>query len=246
MRLLVGLILLLNSVAQGQVLMHSHNDYNQTRPLETALLSHFNSVEADVTEFENQLIVSHDTKDLSEKPTLEDLYLKPLTKDFCEHSSLKFLFIDIKKRQLGTLNLLHDLISKYEVLFLRRGESLKKNKIQIIISGDVDRKSLVESDTYPYFFVDGRLADLNLDIDSAVMPIISANFQLVERWRKGEKLSNNQKEKLKTLVKHIHQENKKLRFWNTRDETIFWQLLKDIGVDIIGTDHIDELNQFIE
>jgi alkaline phosphatase len=77
------------------------------------------------------------------------------------------------------------------------------------------------------------------------MPIISANFQMIVPWRNGQELSRTQRERLISLVNQIHHENKKLRFWNTRDENIFWELLQDIGVDIIGTDHIQELNQFL-
>ncbi|MFT5883877.1 MAG: hypothetical protein ACI9IP_000327 [Arcticibacterium sp.] len=246
MRFSLGFLLLLFHLSsEGQALKHSHNDYEQAKPLETALLYHFNSIESDITEFQGRLIVSHDAKNLHQKPTLEVLYLKPLSLAFQKQSSLQYFFIDVKNRQENTLDLLHELVSSYDRLFLKRGESLGQHKVQIILSGDVERMELVDSNVYPYFFVDGRLSDINQNINSAVMPIISANFQLVEPWRINQQLSPSQKERLSTFVNQIHQENKKLRFWNTRDETIFWQLLQDIGVDIIGTDHIQELNEFI-
>lgn len=238
-------LLLFHLSSQGQILKHSHNDYEQAKPLVTALFCQFNSIESDIIEFQGRLIVTHDAQNLSQKPTLEDLYLKPLSRNFQEHSSLKYLFIDVKNRQENTLDLLHELVSKYGRLFLKRGESLVDQKIQIIITGDVKRFDLVSSHLYPYFFVDGRIADLNQNINSAIMPIISANFQMIVPWRNGQELSRTQRERLISLVNQIHHENKKLRFWNTRDEIIFWELLQDIGVDIIGTDHIQELNQFL-
>ena len=73
---------LLLSAAEPKVVpltrAHSHNDYEQRRPLAEALSRGFWSVEADVWLHQGQLLVAHDFIDVLPEKTLQSLYLNPL------------------------------------------------------------------------------------------------------------------------------------------------------------------------
>ena len=74
------LLMILPSSANAAVTqlsrVHSHNDYERTRPLQDALDYKISSVEADVWLRKNELMVSH--LRVVFRGDLEDLYLKPL------------------------------------------------------------------------------------------------------------------------------------------------------------------------
>ena len=58
---------------------HSHNDYTRKRPLWDALENGFTSIEVDVfLASDGSLRVSHIPFALKLKPTLDELYLKPI------------------------------------------------------------------------------------------------------------------------------------------------------------------------
>ena len=58
---------------------HSHNDYTRDSPLYDALKYGFTSIEVDVYWHKGRMVVTHDDKLLDEKPTLQELYLNPLS-----------------------------------------------------------------------------------------------------------------------------------------------------------------------
>ena len=59
----------------SQANAHSHNDYEQKNPFHEAYNEQFGSIEADVHLVEGKLLVGHDSKDLSQSRTLENLFL---------------------------------------------------------------------------------------------------------------------------------------------------------------------------
>ena len=52
---------------------HSHNDYHQKNPLQSALLHGLRSVEVDVFPFDGELFVAHTRLELDEKKTIENM-----------------------------------------------------------------------------------------------------------------------------------------------------------------------------
>jgi len=67
---------------------HSHNDYEQARPLAEALDQGFCSVEADIFLVGDQLQVAHDRTGLRKERTLQSLYLDPLRKRIREQGGI--------------------------------------------------------------------------------------------------------------------------------------------------------------
>ena len=52
---------------------HSHNDYHQDDPLESALKHGIRSIEVDVFPIENELLVGHSRFDLEKERTIDDM-----------------------------------------------------------------------------------------------------------------------------------------------------------------------------
>jgi alkaline phosphatase len=53
---------------------HSHNDYEQSSPFELAYNEKFGSIEADIHLSNGMILVGHDSKDLKNDRTLENLF----------------------------------------------------------------------------------------------------------------------------------------------------------------------------
>jgi hypothetical protein len=47
------------------------------------------------------------------------------------------------------------------------------------------------------------------------------------------------------LVAQAHAQGRRLRFWATPDKPEVWQVLRAEGVDLIGTDHLAGLRDFL-
>lgn len=227
------------------ILAHSHNDYEQKKPLYTALDHGFNSIEIDIIPHGDQLIVSHDNKDLSNKPTIQDLYLNPLKNYLIENDKKNiWLLIDIKKYDDQVLDILHNLITEYEPLFKERNILEKEKPLQILLSGDLPRLEIMENEKYVFFFIDGRVEDLGKGYDSTLMPLVSSNFSHHTKWAGKGKMDKKEFEAVAAIVKAVQAENKKIRFWATPDKKRVWKKLQRLGVDVIGVDHIEQFNRF--
>jgi hypothetical protein len=105
---------------------HSHNDYDQKRPLAEALDHGFCSVEADIHLVDGQLLVAHDRVKTRPDRTLRSMYLDPLRErcrtngGFVHPATNAFtLLIDIKADAEGTYRLLDPLLREYQSILTR-------------------------------------------------------------------------------------------------------------------------------
>ena len=51
--------------------------------------------------------------------------------------------------------------------------------------------------------------------------------------------------KLKGIVDKAHQQGRRVRFWGAPDRLPIWQTLRDAGVDLINTDNLSGLENFL-
>ncbi|MEO1261384.1 MAG: hypothetical protein AAFZ15_21445 [Bacteroidota bacterium] len=225
------------------ILAHSHNDYEQKIPLYTAFDADFNSIEIDIVRDQNRLRVAHDSVDLGSKPFIEDLYLKPLKKLVDKNTRELWLLIDIKYYDQQTLDLLHETILTMEEVFQKRNNTSEK-PLKIILSGDLPRKEIIFNEKYIFFFLDGRPSDLKENYDAQLMPLISTNFTNYSTFKGKGKISKEELKSIDNLIREVHHQNKKMRFWKTRDNKKMWQFLVEIEVDMIGVDHIKRFIKF--
>ena len=72
------------------------------------------------------------------------------------------------------------------------------------------------------------------------MALISDNFRSYARWDGTGEVPDEDKAKLKRIIKRAHQAGCPIRFWNAPDTPNAWKKLYKLGVDIINTDNVAE------
>ena len=226
---------------------HAHNDYRHKRPLLDALENGFTSVEADVHWFEGKLVVAHDTATAS-SPTLEKKYFAPLDSVVKINKGLVypgsttqfFLMIDIKTKSELTYSALKELLKHYP----RLNCTTKSCAVKIFLSGERPL-SIVLSEGYMGFGIDGRPEDIGKGYASQWMPVISDTYENWATWKGQSPPGEKDLERIKELANRVHSDGKKLRLWAIPDNSIAWQALLDAGVDFINSDRLRELNLFL-
>jgi|688.fasta_scaffold01846_19 glycerophosphoryl diester phosphodiesterase len=231
---------------------HAHNDYLHPRPLLDALQLGFRSIEADVWLVQDRILVAHDRKDLSPERNFEEMYLKPLLKRFNDNNGWIYspnqtviLLIDIKSNGDEMYPKLKQLFEQYKPI-LKPQLPQRQPAVQAILSGNRPIK-LVQQDTESLAFIDGRLETLEFrDLNSRLIPLISDNWRNHFRWNGEGEFPQHEREKLNAIVKKTHDHGCLLRFWATPENERLWRVLRDSGVDLIGTDDLDKLASFLQ
>lgn len=228
---------------------HAHNDYEHDRPLLDALENGFVSVEADVWLLEEELFVSHDRPG-SPAPsrTLANLYLKPLAERLSANGGSVYkgfdqkfyLMIDFKSEAENTYKALMSDLQDVEVL----QKAIQNRTLVIFISGSRPMEMILKEKS-PLILLDGRPEDLGKGIPAGKMPVISQNYYRFSNWNGEGTMTSEDKEKIKKLVDTAHAEGKKVRLWAHPDRPEVWQQLMDLGVDLINTDKLKDLADFI-
>jgi glycerophosphoryl diester phosphodiesterase len=231
---------------------HSHNDYEQTRPLLEALDHGFCSVEADIFLVDDRLCVAHESSQIRPERTLQALYLDPLLARVRQNhghvysADTRFhLLIDIKSDGLATYQALDRLLQNYaDMLTRHENDQTITNAVSITISGNRPRDFLAAQSTR-YAAYDGRLADLDSNASPALIPLVSDNWRAHFQWRGQGPFPEPERMKLRELVRRAHEQGRTIRFWGNPDEAAGWAALRDAGVDLINTDHIAKLRDFL-
>ena len=231
---------------------HAHNDYEHARPLFDALDQGFCNVEADIYLVDGKLLVAHNRADVKPGRTLAALYLDPLRDQvrrnggrLFRHGPPAILLVDIKSEAGPTYAALHQELLRYaDMLTVFRGGTREPGAITVIISGNRPTQD-VATQPIRYAAVDGRADDLKSNPPPTLVPLISENWNNVFRWRWSGEMPAADREKLQHWVGQAHAQGRQVRFWNTPDRPDAWKLLREAGVDLIGTDHLAELAVFL-
>ena len=233
-RTAIFLILSNTTLLSGQMLL-SHNDYEQDIPLHDALNRDFEIIEADIYLRSDSIVVCHDEDKISNAPTLEDLYLRPLQAYPLEQLKGKILMLDIKEFSPLLLTTINNLKTKYKDLF---------DQISILISGDFDRNKISDNPIYDTLLLDGRMKNVASNISTQQMPIISIKITDICGWEGCSRITLDQAQKLKSVIDQIHESGRKIRFWNVEDGYQAWNVLRALEVDIIGVDNLEKYSQY--
>ncbi|MCF6411360.1 phosphatidylinositol-specific phospholipase C/glycerophosphodiester phosphodiesterase family protein [Pseudalkalibacillus salsuginis] len=237
---------------------HAHNDYWHDRPLLDALDHGFTSVEADVWLKDGDLFVAHDEEEIQQDRTLKSLYLDPLMETVKNHGSVYpgsqqdfLLWIDIKSEDEATYKELHKQLQNYQAMltkFLPSG--VKPGSVTVIVSGNRPR-TLMEEQEIRFAAYDGRMIDLGSNTSNEFMPVISDNWSKHFSWTGEGEMPEDEKEKLKRIVSTAHENGQIVRFWATPDSASkernsVWKELLEAGVDLINSDDLPGLQEFLE
>lgn len=260
MRSAIGALLLTLAVQAGAlagsptplVRAHAHNDYEHARPLLDALDQGFASVEADVHLVDGRLLVAHDRSKVQPERTLEALYLDPLAErirtngGFVYDRATEFtLLVDIKADAAGSYAVLKPLLARHPALYTRFTDTNRtQGPITVILSGDRPRE-IVKSEPVRWCAIDGLLADLDTNPSPYLIPLISESWRPTFAWFRDEQMTEADRGKLRALVTRTHQQGRRIRFWGVQDQPYVWRELRDAGVDLINTDRLADLKQFL-
>lgn len=236
---------------------HAHNDYAHPRPLLDALEQGFTSVEADIHLVDGDLYVAHDADDITPDRTLRSLYLDPLRTRIRQNDGLVYpkgpqftLLIDIKTDADATYKALAKILAEYQSIFTSFTPERSTDKPVIaIVSGNRPRE-LMESEKLRYAGYDGRMNDLESDAPATFMPLISDNWTRHFKWTGTGDMPEHERRKLIQIVQKAHKKGRRVRFWATRDNPsperqALWLELLHADVDLINTDHLEDLNHFL-
>ena len=241
---------------------HSHNDYEQKRPLLEALDHGFCSVEADVYLVEGQLWVAHDRKDLKPDRTLKSLYLEPLAERvrnrvgiFADPKARLMLLVDVKGQGPQVYERLKTELAPYASMLTRfRDSGVVTGAVTVVLSGD-RAWDLARADRDRWCALDGRMSDLTNAAPTGVagsstppaslVPLVSESWRTLFRWDGDGEMSASDSARLKGLVSQAHAQGRKIRFWALPDRPEAWKLCRDAGVDLINTDKIPALAAFL-
>ena len=228
---------------------HSHNDYLQKIPFFLAYEHHFGSVEADIWTTDGDLLVAHEQKTITKDRSLDSMYLMPIVRLFRQNRGQAWkdrsgtfqLLIDVKSEVEPALKLLAEKVSCFPEVFDPR---VNPDAVRIVITGN--RPEPENFKNFPaFFFFDGKLT-LNYSPDQLErVAMFSENLGILCSWRGKEPMSQTDRARLIQIIGGVHQNHRPIRFWNAPDDAQAWDLLLNLNVDYINTDHITELSEFL-
>jgi len=236
---------------------HAHNDYLHDPPLRAALEHGFASVEADIFLVGDRLCVAHEPNKVTPERTLQLLYLDPLRQRVKANEgrvhrggSRFLLFIDIKTAAEPTYRKLHEVLMQYRDVLTTFGlQGRKDGAITVIVSGNRPL-DLMRSQPLRYAGYDGRLTDLDSDVSADLILLISDQWSRSFAWRGEGPMPPQERQKLRDIVQKAHAKGRLVRLWATPDapsaaREAVWRDLLAAGVDLINTDDLKGLQEFL-
>lgn len=250
--------LFLATTGQAQVMplpltrVHAHNDYEHKRPLFDALDHGFCSVEADIYLVDGKLLVAHDRSEVKAERTLQSLYLDPLRQRVRRNGGRVYpkgpevtLLIDLKSEWPEIYPALRRVLQDYKEMLVTFHDGIREtNAILAIITGNRS-KTMFDNESVRYAALDGELDDLESKSSADLIPWISGNWYKTFQWRGAGPMPENERTRLKEIVVKAHQQGRKVRFWGSPDQPVFWKELLADDVDLINTDHLEGAQNFL-
>jgi hypothetical protein len=77
------------------------------------------------------------------------------------------------------------------------------------------------------------------------MPWISESWQTAFRWRGEGPIPEAEKTRLREFTAKAHKHGRLVRFWATPERVAVWKELRADGVDLLNTDKLSDLRQFL-
>lgn len=223
----------------------AHNDYVRARPFYTAFNLRVGYIEADVYLVGDNLLVAHQRNEIQPEKTLQALYLEPLLQQveknggsvYPEGTTDLTLMIDLKTAGEPTLKKLVQKLQQYPRL-------LACAALHFMVSGNVPSPEHWR-DYPPFISIDGRPAIAYSAEQLKRVAMISTNFREHANWDGKHDMRADDLEKIRSLVADAHSKGKKIRFWATPDFATAWQQQMNLNFDVIVTDDVTGLAEFI-
>lgn len=249
MRILIFLVCSLTvCIGQGQpsqTMIFAHNDYEKSIPFFDAYSQGADFIEADIFLHEGRLVVAHTRSEINSDKTLDSLYLKPLLQKVHKNKGSAYpgnnkplhLMIDLKSEGMSTLTKLVTELEAYP-------ELIQCKSLFVTISGNVpDTASWRMFPEFIHF--DGRPGIEYAPEKLKRIRLISTSFSSHSSWNGNGTLPASDHTKIEKLVEEVHKKKKPIRFWGAPDFENAWIKLRELGVDVINTDRVAELRDFL-
>ncbi|MBK7862869.1 MAG: hypothetical protein IPJ65_30525 [Archangiaceae bacterium] len=231
---------------------HAHNDYEHPRPLLDALDARFYSVEADLWLRDGGIAVSHDAT--TAKGLLDALYLDPLQARVTATGSVYgdgvpfVLWLDLKDGSRGLRVALETMLARYPMLTVYEADGgVTPGAVTAVLTGsDASKKAFVREFSVRHANRDQGswdAGDAPVDGTWGWYAIDWANYML---WDGTMSISGSERAKLECLVASIHGKGARLRFWNNPETNAYRAIALDVGIDLIGTDELQEAHDFLQ
>ena len=225
--------------------IHAHNDYDHNIPFTQAYALQLGSIEADVFWVNDTLFVAHQLKELKRNVLFESSYLQKLEEGvkahngraYAEKNSVLQLLVDIKTDSIQTLDAVIKSIRKFPAL-------VRNLSIRFVITGNQTPAEAFSK--YPSFILfDGKLNDASHLKQLKRIGLFSANFANYSKWKGTGDIPLNDLVLIKKDIALAHSLHKQIRFWGVPDNQHTWEIMMQLGVDFINTDHIAEVARFL-
>ena len=234
---------------------HSHNDYERPAPLKDALKHNFTSVEADVLYIYGKLYVGHNMPDSRwhKLKKIKKQYLKPLYRRFRKNKKEIYpgykgdfyLWVDIKFEPAKAYRSLRKLLEPYkEMLNYYDHGKFHKGKVTVILSGARPFELLLK-DSLQLMTLDGRPSDLDENYPTELMPFISEDIGKVAGIEEVSQFNEEALLLIQGFANKAKAQNKKTRLWATPEKEDLWEILLNVGIDLINTDDLGKLTGFL-
>lgn len=223
---------------------HSHNDYEQKIPFELAYNLGFDSIEADLYLKDNEIFVAHDWAKIKTEKTFKSMYLNPLLSKIKENNGYPYpnknkltLILDLKKDGREVIEALFQQIEPFK--------SELKN-VKIVLSGDMPSPDKFKNFDKIFFF-DGRKELVYSKKQSKRIAFVSTSFlDFGKYWAGKTPMSDESYQKIELFVSSMHGKGKLVRLWATPNTVLGFETLQKLKVDIIGTDDLELLANFLK
>ncbi len=255
-QLAVLLLLFIVGPARSQDILlpngYSHNDYWNKHPLSDALDKGYTYLEADIFLSGGKLVVAHTLPAWKKRKTLEELYFEPLQTYLVNRHPVFgnqpdiTLMIDIKTDAEATYRELSLLLEKYRPwLSSFENGRLYRRAVNVVITGNRPFVLLSRQENR-LAFIDADLRQLTANAPGPLLsPIASCRYSAVLQWRGKGELPPQQRDRLLRLVNTAHALGKKVRLWASPENTAVWKTLLACGVDLLNTNRLTELRNFL-
>jgi hypothetical protein len=232
---------------------HAHNDYEHRRPLSDALDCGFCSIEADIYLVDGKLLVAHERFAVQSTRTLESLYLEPLRQRVRENGGRVYrggptvtLMIDFKEPPEQLYPALRAELAKYaDILTTWHDGTVDERAVTIVLTGERPAPAAIANEPMRCVALDGHLEDVSSDVPPTLMPRVGIKWEKVLRWNGRGTMPESERSVLNQLVARCHAKGRALRLWGGPDNVQTWRELRAVGVDLINTDDLPGLRDFL-
>lgn len=205
---------------------HSHNDYEQPRPLADALDYGYRSVEVDVWWADGRILVAH--RPFSFRGSLEELYLDPLQARVDRLGSVHgdglpfHLWIDLKESSVELTEALRAVLERYPMFASFGDDGEARGPVVAILTGKEAAKARLVS------LAGRRRACRDSNRFSERDPPTDGRWTWYAlRWgdyfawdgRRG--MADAERLRLRALVQTVHRKGRKLRLYHTPETEAF-------------------------